>query len=465
MAIKVEHRLGWSRWWFIALITALLYVPGLAAGKHKPAWIERKPVNRTYYIGVGISDKRKNPTDYMAIAKNKALQALASEISVKIENTMLQKLSETDRELKQSFENTIRASTRQSVEGFELVDSWEDETQYWVFYRLSRQAWKKQQDLKRQSVLNMCRDMMERAGKNLVWKKYQESLRLYLQAFIAVIPYLNEDLKMEREGKDVFISHELHANLSHIFQGLNFLAASPVYTGPKQELLQKSPEVSIIFHDGKVQVPVSGLPVKFKTLQGNSRPRAEGLSDHNGRLACRLDSISPEDSRFTLKASLDVKRLAGKDSLPPFIETYLRQFSLPEAELLFIFQGLPVMLSSSELNLGAPLSMPMLEPVVKEYLSTRGIVFVNDATQAHRFIKLDASSRKGNQAYGISFAFVDINIAVVEKGDRELFKTSLSDVKGGQLDFTKAGLEAYKKAKKQIVDEVLPEVLKHVQGM
>ena len=49
-----------------------------------PHWLKEFPISQTHYIGIGLADKSKFPTDYIKIAQKNALQNLVSQIKVNI---------------------------------------------------------------------------------------------------------------------------------------------------------------------------------------------------------------------------------------------------------------------------------------------------------------------------------------------------------------------------------------------
>src|SRR5262245_17154640 len=102
----------------------------------RPDWVKARPASSGYYIGVGLASKSRG--DHQETAKKNALNDLASEISVTVEgNSLLYTLDQKTR-FDESFTSTIKTTTTELIEGFELVDTWENGTEYWTYYRLSK---------------------------------------------------------------------------------------------------------------------------------------------------------------------------------------------------------------------------------------------------------------------------------------------------------------------------------------
>ncbi|MCT4624071.1 MAG: LPP20 family lipoprotein, partial [Schleiferiaceae bacterium] len=70
-----------------------------------PNWVKQKPIESPYYSGIGMAIK--SSPDYLAIAKNNALNDLASEISVQIKSSsVLYQVENNDR-----FREEFKANT------------------------------------------------------------------------------------------------------------------------------------------------------------------------------------------------------------------------------------------------------------------------------------------------------------------------------------------------------------------
>ena len=121
---------------------------------NRPSWLKSRPIDHAYYVGISGTSKTNNEFDYASNTKSKALEDLASEIKVKVEsNSVLFQLERNDA-FRDSYESVIKSKTSQEIEGFELVDAWETETEYWVYYRLSKAIFKEQQLKKQQTAQN-----------------------------------------------------------------------------------------------------------------------------------------------------------------------------------------------------------------------------------------------------------------------------------------------------------------------
>ena len=106
------------------------------------------------------------------------------------------------------------------------------------------------------------------------------------------------------------------------------------------------------------------------------------------------------------------------------------------------------------------MSIKIIEPKIKKYLSDKGFSFTDDIANADAMISINAESRKGSEMYGQYVAFVDATISVTDMNSgEEIYKNSLQNKKGIQLSFEKAGIKAYQDVTKEISSNIIPEIL------
>ena len=140
----------------LLLVSALLLMLiGCSGGKKaqqaqlapQPEWVKMRPSSPTYYYGIGAVRKSMDVGQYQQAARQNALADMAGEISTTISSNSVLHAFESNLGFRDDFTSTIRAQTQQDLEGYELVDSWEDLENYWVYYRLSKALY---QELKEQ---------------------------------------------------------------------------------------------------------------------------------------------------------------------------------------------------------------------------------------------------------------------------------------------------------------------------
>jgi hypothetical protein len=102
----------------------------------KPAWLRTTPNQAGYYTGIGHSVK-DGTNNYVQSAKKSALDDLVSEIKVNVSSTSVLSQLETNKKLTEQYQQVIQTTAADEIEEFEMVDAWEDASNYWVYYRPS----------------------------------------------------------------------------------------------------------------------------------------------------------------------------------------------------------------------------------------------------------------------------------------------------------------------------------------
>lgn len=118
-----------------------------------------------------------------------------------------------------------------------------------------------------------------------------------------------------------------------------------------------------------------------------------------------------------------------------------------------------VYIQSRETNFGAPVRL--LEPKLKAELSKQGCSFTSAREKADWLLTISATTRKGSEMDGIYIAFLDATITLVErKTNKEIYANNFTDLKGGGVDYEKAGRKAYDSGLQKITKEIIMSIEK-----
>jgi hypothetical protein len=173
----------------------------------KPAWLKTTPYQDGYYTGIGHSVKSGN-NNYIQSAKKSALDDLVSEIRVNVSSTSILSQLETNQKLTEQYQQVIQTTAADEIEEFELVDAWEDDANYWVYYRLSIARYKQIKEEQRRTATTLALDYFvkaraaEKANDNVLAMTY------YFQCLRSVEKYLGEAITVNVENRDMLLVNE-----------------------------------------------------------------------------------------------------------------------------------------------------------------------------------------------------------------------------------------------------------------
>ncbi len=119
-----------------------------------------------------------------------------------------------------------------------------------------------------------------------------------------------------------------------------------------------------------------------------------------------------------------------------------------------------IFISGKEMIDGKAMEIKFLEPIVKKILSENGYGFVDNPDNADFKVEITSDAVSGGQYQGIYFSYLDVNISVKDqKGDQEIYKNSINQLKGGGSNRLKAAKKAYSVSEKKIENILLESPL------
>lgn len=424
----------------------------------RPSWVQSRPVSESDYIGIGLCPKSR--PDYQESAKKNALNDLASEISVKVEGNSLLYTLDRKYQFDEQFTSSINTRTSEQLEGYELVDSYENANEYWIYYRLSKAEFARIKAERKANAISQATDGYGRAQQSLAAGDLKGAFDQDLRALIAMKDYWGESDLATLNGKQVPLANEIFNDLQRLTSGVR-LSALPErcelnYTGHfKREMLISAAFAGTSGTRDLAQLP---LVIAYPGLSGKVTETKNSDTEGHVRTTVQradLDTPSPE-----LLVRLDVNALVSKELDPTFTGPLVGSLTVPELHVL-IDRVMPrVFMKANETNMGQAAPDAGLALGLKEELTAKGFRFVDRPTDADLLMDLTASTREGGEASGFFTAYLDASFSFRDRrtGDT-IYEGGRQGVKGIQLTYPKAGLDAYKKAGQDLRKELVPAMI------
>ncbi len=424
----------------------------------RPAWVDSRPVTGNYYVGIGIASKSR--PDHQEAAKQNALNDLASEISVTVEGNSLLYTLDSRGSFTDSYTSTVRTRTSQQIEGFELVDSWDSGTELWTYYRLSKAEHARLQAERKSAAIAQAADLHARSRAALGTGDLPGAFDLELRALMALRDHWGEADRVEVDGRQVVLANELYAGLQGLTGGLALTSLpercvlEPA-NGYRRELLIRARHGSGTAQRDMAQVPLTaaypgatgkvGL-AKRTDADGHARVNVEGVS---------LDANAPE-----LLVRLDLEALMGGVGDAATARALTAGLSVPELHVPIDLHLPRVLLKADERAYGNALPQAGLAVALREELARRGFRFTDREADSDLVLRLAADTREGGATSGFHTAFLDLTLTCTDRRTGELVhQTGRQGVKGVQLAYDKAALEAYKKGAQDLRKDLVPALI------
>ncbi len=161
-----------------------------------PIWVSSRPNNGFKYVGIGFAEKGKS-SNYQMEAKKNALYDLASEIKVDISSNSVLYTVQNANNFNENFNSLIKLSNSDNIEGYTIVDSYENDKQYWVYYQLDKQEYADKKALKKQQTITKASNLIASSFYDEKNQDFSSSLKKRIQAFGVLSPYLSEEINFD----------------------------------------------------------------------------------------------------------------------------------------------------------------------------------------------------------------------------------------------------------------------------
>lgn len=450
-------RISYSCFIGYALFCALMAIPRtMIAGV--PTWVEKRPIDPGWYIGIGTAEKRGAPEDYLMRAKHSALNEIASQITVAISGEQISRISEQLGKITDDYQAQLRSSTSAELEGVETVGTYENDTQTWIYMRLNVGHYRALRAEKRERAASLALDYFTKAKSSESAGKAAESIQLYLQALSAVGKYLTEPVQASYNGRNVYLVNEIVQSLQYM---LNAIGIEPKNTPVDAQIgrpVKQPVEYSVTYTNASgISKPAPMLPLRFSFIRGAGEIIHTATTDQNGIASTRIAKMTATDKLQMIGAEIDLSLMQSGDSV---LASLLKGFTVPGAKTIVNVSGVSVYIKTTETQFGSPLRLPRIEPALKGMLSNEGFSFTQQQASASITIDIRADSRQGSQTYGLCVAYADATISVIDmnSGD-EIYKNSVSNIKGISDTYDKAGMKAFDEAASVMKNDVIPLLL------
>ena len=447
----------------MVLIAVVACQSNLVAQKN-PTWVEQRPVKQKFYIGIGSAAKDTSLSDYQQAAKEQALQDLSSEIQVNISAEILQTITETAGIIEDDLRSQIRSTTQANLSGYEMVGAWENESEYWVYYRLSKELYEKQQTERRMAASALAKDFYLKGKQKQVQMEATAALSFYVQSLAAIQDFLTQSpIRLKIDGKEIYLQNELMASLQDVLNAIELSSKQARLSGKANQALANPLKVSAVYRNAQDQlIAQKNLPLIFKFTKGAGELDGQVRTDSSGIANSRVTRLSAGQKMQLISVQFDIGQLQP-ENLNEMAKSIVQNLTIPQTRFIIDVSSMTILIQAKEQNLGRPLDMLLIEPHLKTALAENGFMFTDDPGKADVIIELSAAARKGAQVYSLYSAFVDMSVSIIDLNTgNELFKKVFHDIKGIQLDFEKAGIKALQNAGEKM-EQIIPEIIKPLQ--
>lgn len=417
-----------------------------------PLWVSSRPNNGFKYIGIGVGDKQKG-SNYQMEAKKNALYDLASEIKVDISTNSVLYTVQNNNQFNENFNSLIKLSNSDNIEGYTLVDSYENDKQYWVYYQLDKEEYARRKAEKKQQVVSKAANLISASFTDEQNQDFSSSLKKRIQAFGVLTPYLSEEIVFDpvqtRGVKTVFDLTNL------VQQQLQSIQAVQTKTVFQLKPYQQTYSPMVYSLQLKNKAPLQNFPFLLSSDEEKVKINERAVTNASGELQVKANYVEPLNQSVAFALNPDISSLMGNDSVGRAGITVLSQFiNTSSLKVYAAVSPVTVFIQSIENNLGKPTGAHSIEMAIQQKFNGQEVRIVSKPEEADYIIESQADTQEDISSdilenfYKLKLAALVVNIQLKErKTGNVIYKQQLGDIYGYANVLEKAGVNAYQSQK------------------
>ena len=417
-----------------------------------PNWVSSRPNDGFKYVGVGFSEKGKG-TNYQMEAKKNALYDLSSEIKVNISSNSVLYTVQNNNNFNENFNSLINLTNTDNIEGYQLVDSYENEKQYWVYYILDKQEYANQKAQKKQQIISKATNLINLSFNDEKNKDFSSSLKKRIQAFGILTPYLSEEISFDAAQtngiKTVF-------DLTSIIQTqLQSISLVPQKDLPILKPYQQTYAPLIYTLELKSKTPLQNFPLIATSDEERIKINDRTTTNDKGEIQLKVNYVEPINQTAAFALSPDISSLMGSDSLGRAGITVLKQFiQTPALKVQARVNNINIFVTATEKNFGKPTGLNLIESIINQKFTGQEVQIVSKPDDADYIIESIAETQEDISSdileanYKIKLASLVISLQLKNNKTKEvIYKSQVNEVYGYANNLEKAGMNAYSNPK------------------
>ena len=412
----------------------------------KPYWVESRPINNLDYIGIGVAEKLPG-INFIEAAKSNALSDLASEIKVNLESNTVYYQVERGGVVNEDFRSTIKTSAAADIEGYEMVGSWQDTDEYWVYYKLSKADYLKRVEDKRLNAKNASLEHLNSAKESQGKGDLKLAIQHYFDAFSAIQAYPPSSIEIVENGTLTFLDSYIYANIQQLFSAVEFVEA--------KELVRLNFENRFAMHalitlNYKSQV-IKEMPFVQQYFNQYGPVNQTIFSNENGILDVFVKAESLQPKRIKYNLSLDLDKLIGNREDAAFLKQKVSKLIPPRYTLEAEVIAPKLYVLNNELSFGQSTGKDALKSIVVSELAKDGILIVDQKQKADLFLELRSDTKLQSKDDNFTAVGLSYSLIITEnKSKKTVLSMDEGPVKGVSLDEYRAAEKAYEKTESQL---------------
>ena len=411
----------------------------------RPEWVKTRPMRPGAYVAVGMSPKRPG-IDFSGNARNQALGDIASQISVQISGNSLLYQLETNERYREDFQSSVRSTTKAQLEGYELVDQYETETEYWALYELDKETHRQKSELRLKKAVSNALDLRSRARSEIERGEDLLGLNSYIRSIEAVSEFWAQPVETEVDGQKVFLSNHLYSEFSLAVASLK-IKPIPASIELVRGLPLQGSGLSFALENGRGR-RIAQAPI-FLHYSGNQLSDREVFTGSDGTVKAPIERVNSKKTKEQITATFNLVSLArlSSSSTTALIANSVRP---PEAVMELNISAPAVYISGEERIEGVQRKSTSLDRTFEKLFAQSGSETA-DRPKADLWLRYKAQAVKLSPSAAAATGYVlKLEAELLDRNGKLLIRRDLGEVTGQHIDPQIAADKAFERMAQEI---------------
>ena len=406
-----------------------------------------KKSNDDYWYGISIINK-KGQEDIRKIATQSAVQEIASQIKIQIQNEFVRTVTEKDFEITDEMVQTLHTQVENNLEDIEIVDSKDFKNSYMILARLSKKKYYSSVKKKRKNATNLAVEYLSKVNSP------SSKGFIYLSnARNAIKPYTEYPIYVNYNGKEQNLYTLIEFKIEDMISRINI--SSDKNSFKIKSLIDRDNMLTIICQDKENKSSIPHIPLFLKI--NNQINYCTTSIDGECTFYIKNEFLSKQATQ-SLYIGIDSEKLYGR----------LTDFNKFSIKTDIVIEPIKIRLNIKETNLGKKIEHSYIEPIIKNFLVKEfNVQFTGNSSDSDLLININASTYsdgKDANEYGLYKVFGDATIDIKFSSEEEsLIKLSVKKQAVDFNSFKNAGHNSLDKISTMILNETLPELISILQ--
>ena len=395
-----------------------------------PEWVRKTPNDPQYYHGIGAVAKSAQ-MDFREKAKQNALSDIAGNISVNISNSSVLSQFEFDNKFSSYFRDNIKLSTKNYLEGYEMVENWETPDRYWVYYRLSKSDYERIKKERIQTALSKSEGDYREAEKSIKTGSFAEAIYSQVKAIEKIKDFLGEDLRSEVSGTEQSYTSRLFADITTTLQNIKIIYPVSLLDVKRGQNSDNENLIAEVLNEKKA--PLTGIPV-ITTNSFFPGKKDELVSDAEGKIRIKIGTLNSKKKTEYISSIVNFEKMVRETTPDPGVRKLLNNIKAME----FV---MPVNIIPSIFYL--EINNPRTLQEIKTILAADGFSIAPNSAIADFILSIDATTTKNPERSGKFSVALNAEFRVKNKNQQMMFNQQITEVTGLGASYEDADADAY----------------------